>query len=106
MRQSRADQSSRHTQMTDIPLDLEALHRMRRRSWVHWAERYLRYRADAEEAAPGATARAGRRTGRGGDRVAAEVSGVDLARQALVVAREQAKKNDAATKKKPKRRAR
>jgi 23S rRNA G2069 N7-methylase RlmK/C1962 C5-methylase RlmI len=38
--------------------------------------------------------------------VAAEVSGVDLARQALVVAREQAKKNDAATKKKPKRRAR
>jgi RNA polymerase sigma-70 factor (ECF subfamily) len=36
--------------MSEIPLDLEALHRMRRPAWVHWAERYLRHRADAEEA--------------------------------------------------------
>jgi hypothetical protein len=38
--------------------------------------------------------------------VTTEVSGIDLARQALLAAREQAKKNDAAAKKKPKRRAR
>src|SRR4051812_49427464 len=36
----------------------------------------------------------------------AEVSGVDLARQALLAAREQAKKNGAAATKKPKRRTR
>lgn len=36
--------------MTDFPLDLEALHRMRRAAWVTWAERYLRERADAEDA--------------------------------------------------------
>jgi RNA polymerase sigma-70 factor (ECF subfamily) len=36
--------------MSEIPLDLEALHRMRRPAWVRWAERFLRHRADAEEA--------------------------------------------------------
>lgn len=36
--------------MSEIPLDLEALHRMRRPAWVRWAERYLHHREDAEEA--------------------------------------------------------
>jgi RNA polymerase sigma factor (sigma-70 family) len=36
--------------MSDIPIELEALHRVRRPVWVLWATRYLRHRADAEEA--------------------------------------------------------
>lgn len=36
--------------MSEIPLDLEALHRLRRPAWVRWAERYLHHRADDEEA--------------------------------------------------------
>ncbi|MDQ0904116.1 hypothetical protein QFZ22_000101 [Streptomyces canus] len=47
---------------------------------------------------------AGRRYGRGGDGVSTELSGVDLARQALVAAQEAAKKNGAPRKEKPKRR--
>lgn len=47
---------------------------------------------------------AGRRPRRGGERMTGELSGVGLARQALVAARETAKKNSVAQTKKPKRR--
>jgi RNA polymerase sigma-70 factor (ECF subfamily) len=36
--------------MTDLPLDLAAIHRIHRTVYVRWAERRLQNRADAEEA--------------------------------------------------------
>ncbi|CAL9675653.1 hypothetical protein SUDANB178_07730 (plasmid) [Streptomyces sp. enrichment culture] len=53
---------------------------------------------------PELAARAGRRGCRDGVRMTGELSGVDLARQALVAAREAARKNGGARKEKPKRR--
>ncbi|WP_221354251.1 DciA family protein [Streptomyces beigongshangae] len=55
-------------------------------------------------AGPARRASAGRRRGRGGDRISTELSGVDLACQALIAAREAAEKNGALQTKKPKRR--